>query len=42
MELCSEQNEEIDQIFGRLQDSYQSSMEKIPFVTEGGWILTGN
>lgn len=42
MELCSEQNEEIDQIFGRLQDSYQSSMEKIPFVSEGGWILTGN
>lgn len=42
VELCSEQNEEIDQLFGRLQDSYQSSMEKIPFVSEGGWTLTGN
>ena len=42
MELCSEQNEEIDALFGRLQDSYQSSMEKIPFVSEGGWTLTGN
>ena len=42
MQLCSEQNEEIDQLFGRLQDSYQSSLEKIPFVTEGGWTLTGN
>ena len=42
VELCSEQNEQIDQLFGRLQDSYQSSMEKIPFVSEGGWTLTGN
>ena len=42
MQLCSEQNEEIDQLFGRLQDSYQSSLEKIPFVSEGGWTLTGN
>lgn len=42
MQLCSEQNEEIGQLFGRLQDSYQSSMEKIPFVSEGGWTLTGN
>ena len=42
MQLCSEQNEEIDQIFGRLQDSYQSSLEKIPFVTGEGWTLTGN
>lgn len=42
VELCSEQNEQIDQLFGRLQDSYQSSMEKMPFVSEGGWTLTGN
>ena len=42
VQLCSEQNEEIDQLFGRLQDSYQSSMEKIPFVSEGGWTLTGD
>lgn len=42
MQLCSEQNEEIGQLFGRLQDSYQSSLEKIPFVSEGGWTLTGN
>lgn len=42
MQLCSEQNEEIDQLFGRLQDSYQSSLEKIPFVTGEGWTLTGN
>ena len=42
MQLCSEQNEEIDQIFDRLQDSYQSSLEKIPFVTGAGWTLTGN
>lgn len=42
VELCSEQNEEIDALFGRLQDSYQSSLEKIPFVSEGGWTLTGN
>lgn len=42
MQLCSEQNEEIDQLFGRLQDSYQNSLEKIPFVTGEGWTLTGN
>lgn len=40
MQLCSEQNDEIDELFGRLQDSYQSSMEKIPFVSEDGWTLT--
>lgn len=42
VERCSQQNEEIDQLFGRLQDSYQASMERIPFATEGGWLLTGN
>ena len=42
MQLCSEQNDEIDELFGRLQDSYQSSMEKIPFVSEDGWTLTDN
>ena len=42
VQLCSEQNDEIGELFGRLQDSYQNSMEKIPFVSGDGWTLTDN